>query len=712
MNRIRPAPRTSARHLPPADYRRWVIGGTAIAAAGYALVSAIGISQYGFANGGLLDGGTIAQVAAAAVCFIGLFLAFRGFSTVAAWITLVTCWTEVYHGLFVSQHFPESGLLATPAIIAAACLLLGPRTSFVLALLSAVLTPVLLRSSPALRDTGFSSDAIYWLTIHGVITLALWALVSLSLRSLGQVLHEVMDKERELADTIRSAPDGILVVGADDRVLSTNPAAERLLGVDAGRWSGRPIRDLLSELGVTIDDGFSVEDAEAPAAPTAWTLAGAVDTSTHVEVRWRRMQGNRRQLVLHDVTERVHVEQARRSLEQEVAHARRMEAIAGLAGGLAHDFNNLLTTVGVSAELLREELAGDPRAKAVCAPLFDEILAAQERGASLTQQLLAFARRDAIEPRLIDMGQQVVALRPLLQRVAGDPVVVSCDVEPECRVRVDIGQIERALVHLVTNAREAMAAGGRCAIAVRRAKDDAGREWVHLRVTDEGTGMDAATAERAFEPFFTTKPRGRGTGLGLASVHGIVSQSDGRARIESVAGKGTTVALEFPFVDQPLAVTPRVRRRAEDRARGGAILVAEDDNGIRVMVDRILRRAGYTVLVAPDGAQALQLLETHPEPIDLLLTDVMMPGLTGPQLAMRAHALQPDLPIIFMSGYPQDALAEMPALDVERDFIPKPFSAAALTKRVSAALTGGEPTAPEAVPAGPVPSRRRSDTQR
>jgi CheY-like chemotaxis protein len=290
-----------------------------------------------------------------------------------------------------------------------------------------------------------------------------------------------------------------------------------------------------------------------------------------------------------------------------------------------------------------------------------------------------------VHPRVFDLSEQVLTLRRLLQRVAGEATRLSCDVEPDCRVRADVGQVEQALVNLVSNARDAMPNGGSCVLSVVRMTNDDGAPWVRLQVRDHGTGMDASTRARAFEPFFTTKPRGRGTGLGLSAVHGMMLQSGGRADIESSVGTGTIVNLEFPFASAPASV-PVARSPAASIAAGGTILVAEDDDGTRAAVARILERLGYSVLLAPDGQQALRLVQARRADIDLVITDVMMPGLTGPQLALRMRADALPIPVLFMSGYPEDALAEVAGFHLETDFIAKPFASAALAQRVTAKL--------------------------
>ncbi len=556
-------------------------------------------------------------------------------------------------------------------------LLLAPRQSAVLAIVSVGITWPLVLASPAVASSGVSTSVIYWLTAHTVITTAVWSLVTLGFSIVDRAFVEVVQKEGELSETIDRAPDGILVIDADDIVRVANPAAERLLGCARAECLGRPISAVLTSADAMPDDHAAFPLRDTGERPLAWELQRADGARVELEITWRSMEGGRRQLVLRDVSERLHADRVRREMELQLAHAQRLEAIGQLAGGIAHDFNNILTIVGTSAEVLRSELPDESGL-----PLLDEILAAQERGATLTRQLLAFARREIVQARVFDLSEQVLTLRRLLQRVAGEQTRIACDVEPDCRIRADMGQVEQALVNLVSNARDAMPHGGTCALSVQRMTNDDGEIWVRLRVRDEGVGMDDATRTRVFEPFFTTKPRGRGTGLGLSAVHGMMLQSGGRADIESVLGRGTSVFLEFPFAVASVAASaPELS--AVPVASGGTILVAEDDDGTRASVARLLRRLGYTVLLAPDGLQALRMVDTHPGEIDLLVSDVMMPGLTGPKLAVRLQTTAPNLPILFMSGYPEDALGEVAGFHLATDFIAKPFTSAALARRVS-----------------------------
>ncbi len=653
--------------------------GAAIGIAAYATLAVARILMWGWDP----LGHQLVLLLAVAGCVAGGITAHRGHVYAGGVICLMAAWCESYFTLLTTREFPSPPLLATAALVAAAALLLKPRHSAIFSFGSIVATWPIVLLSPAVRASGVTPSVLYFLTSYTVVMSAVWSLVSLGFSLVDRAFVEVVRKERALAETIDRSPDGILVVDANELLQVINPAAERMLGVNRNERIGRPMADLMPLASSAAEGSRALSFERTGERPYSWAITRPDGERLDLEITWRSMDGGRRQLVLRDVSERVHAEQSRRDLEMQLAHAQRLEAVGQLAGGIAHDFNNILTIIGASAEVLRAESPDDS-----LAPLIDEILAAQDRGATLTRQLLAFARREVVQPRVLDLSAHILSLQRLLQRVAGEQTRIVCDVEPDCPVLADIGQVEQALVNLVSNARDAMPKGGTCTISVVRMTNDDGALWVRLRVRDEGVGMDAATIARAFEPFFTTKPRGRGTGLGLAAVHGMALQSGGRAVIESQPSFGTTVLLEFPLSSAPATVV-NTRMTPEHTSGGGTILVAEDDDGTRATVARMLERLGYTVLLAPDGVQALRLAELHADRIDLLLTDVMMPGLTGPQLAARLHRVAPHVPVIFMSGYPEDALAEVKGLQLETDFVAKPFVSATLAQRVADKLGVG-----------------------
>jgi PAS domain S-box-containing protein len=376
----------------------------------------------------------------------------------------------------------------------------------------------------------------------------------------------------------------------------------------------------------------------------------------------------------HDVTDRTREEAERRKLEEQVRQSQKMEAVGRLAGGVAHDFNNLLTVInGCSELLLHEARPGDPARE-----LADEIRRAGEQAATLTKQLLAFGRRQIVAPAVLDLNDVVRDVERMLRRLIGEHIVLGVQLDPKgARVKADAGMMVQLLMNLAVNARDAMPEGG--TLAVRTAATDGS---VVLTVADTGIGMDAETKARVFEPFFTTKPAGEGTGLGLATAHTIVEQAGGMIAVESEPGHGTEFRIELPLcTDKDAAkITTRVRR--PDLRPKETILLVEDEDLVRSLAQRVLEGKGYRVFAAQCGADALDLFSTIPGRIDLLVTDVVMPGMGGRMVAERLRELQSDLRVLFMSGYTSDEVLRQ-GIEAERvHFLQKPFTPDGLFRKV------------------------------
>ena len=383
---------------------------------------------------------------------------------------------------------------------------------------------------------------------------------------------------------------------------------------------------------------------------------------------------------------------ARRQLEAQFLQSQKMEAVGRLAGGVAHDFNNLLTVInGYSAMALETLGEFDPLHEEM-----HEIYKAGERAASLTRQLLAFSRRQALAPRTLDLNLIVTEMDRMLRRVLGEDVVLSTTLEAALEpFQADAGQIEQVILNLAVNARDAMPEGGRLLIETGNAILDesysrqhnavAPGTYVMLAVTDTGCGMDAETQAHIFEPFFTTKGEGQGTGLGLSMVFGIVKQSGGDIWVYTEPGKGTTFKLYFPVAsDHPAQA--ELGPSARPSTGSETILLVEDEEGVRNLIRTSLQRAGYTVLEARDGNEALLLYERHAGSIDLILTDVVMPQMSGRELAERFAAMRPDVRLLFMSGYTARAIVQHGGLDSQTPFLAKPFTPATLTAKVRETL--------------------------
>ncbi len=399
-----------------------------------------------------------------------------------------------------------------------------------------------------------------------------------------------------------------------------------------------------------------------------------------------------------DITQRRRAEAEHAKLEAQLRQAQKMESIGLLAGGIAHDFNNILTAISGSAEAATQEL--QTRFPAAAGPLewLQQVERSVQRAAALTRQLLAFGRRQLVRPQVLDLNTTLRELEKMLRRLLTENLSLQLRCAPELpAVQADPGQLEQVIVNLVVNARDAMSAGGQLTLETRPVPpaeaqavlppDARPGAYVMLAVSDTGCGMDAATREHIFEPFFTTKPLGQGTGLGLSTVYGIVKQAGGHVAVYSEPGQGTTFKVYLPARPedsrrpQPAEVSPT--------ALGGSdtIVVCEDDVAVRKVTAQMLQDAGYTVLVAEDAADALRRAAAHPGPIDLLVTDVIMPGMNGRQLAEALSALRPALRTLFVSGYTSSVIAHCGVLERDVEFLEKPFSRQQLLQRVRDVLS-------------------------
>src|SRR3989454_121056 len=390
---------------------------------------------------------------------------------------------------------------------------------------------------------------------------------------------------------------------------------------------------------------------------------------------------------VHERVQTAAVRRDRRRLEQQLLASQRLEAVGRLAGGVAHDFNNVLTAVLGSTELM---ILDTPPGAANREEL-EIIREAATHAQDLIRQLLAFSSRQALKPVVLDVNHLVKNVGKMLRRLIGENIELTTEPAPDVdSVCADPGQLEQVLVNLVVNARDAMPQGGRLTIATANLAVTEGAvpvppgRYVVLRVTDTGTGMDAATVERAFEPFFTTKPRGKGSGLGLATVYGIVRQSGGHVEVESVPGAGTTFRIYLPRVED---VAEQGAASTATPARGvETVLVVEDDERVRTLARKALEQAGYRVLVAAGGKEALAAAEGHDGPIDLLMTDVVMPAMSGRTLTRRLTQRHPDLKVLYMSGYSDEDIAQHGVFEAGIAFIKKPFTPSVLTKKLREVL--------------------------
>jgi len=506
-------------------------------------------------------------------------------------------------------------------------------------------------------------------------------------------------RERERAQTLldfflSSSPVGFGLFDKSLRFTLVNESMAVINGMPAEKLIGKSPRDLVSpELAQEAEE--LLHGVLATGEPVLNVpLTGSTATQPGVQRYWLvsyfpvRSGSDEKPLgvgiMCTEVTER-------RKLEEQLGEAQKMEAVGRLAGGIAHDFNNLLTAIKSYSELLLTEIdESNPQHGDIL-----EINSAADRAAQLTRQLLAFSRQQVMRLEVIDLNQIVADMQSTLRPLAGSRVRIKTQLSSVGIVKADQTQIERVIVNLVTNARDAMPDGGLITIETSNVdldgQDATDHEevqpgpYVLLTVSDSGVGMTAATKERLFEPFFTTKPRGKGTGLGLSSVYGIVKQSGGQIRVYSEPGLGTTFRIYLPRDERPRAQEAPDRPRARPTA-GATIILVEDDEVVRNVACRVLKRAGFAVLEAENGKEAIDLYEATDYNADLILTDVVMPEMGGSELAERVRRINPGVKILFMSGYTEDKVIRDNLMAPGAAFLEKPFTPDMLTRKTREVL--------------------------
>ena len=473
--------------------------------------------------------------------------------------------------------------------------------------------------------------------------------------------------------------------------LDVNGAAVAHYGYARDEFLGLKATDLVPEEQVARLENCLVSLARDTQASGAWRYRLKDGRWIDVETAVREIPfaGRRAALAMvTDVSER-HV------LEDQLRQAQRMEAVGMLAGGIAHDFNNLLTIITGYSQLVMNSLAAyDPNRTAV-----EQIMKAGERAAALTRQLLAFSRRQVMQPKVLDLNHLVASLGTMLHRLIGEDVDLRLAMGPELgSVNADPGQVEQVIMNLVLNARDAMPRGG--VLTIETGNVDLDDQYVRthlavrpgpyvlLAVSDNGTGMDADTRASLFQPFFTTKGQGRGTGLGLSIVFGIVKQSGGNIEVYSEPGRGTSVKIYLPRVQQGEGAEPECLGTQTPRGTE-TILVVEDEDMVRKLVRETLEREGYKLLDAAGPVEAQKIVSSHRGRIDLMITDVIMPKLSGRELAERVLRQRPEMKVLYMSGYTDNAVVASGVLGTEMPFLQKPFTPGMLTGKVRQVLEAG-----------------------
>lgn len=517
--------------------------------------------------------------------------------------------------------------------------------------------------------------------------------VTIDISERKRAIEALLEAEEKYRSIFENAVEGIFQAAPDGRYLAVNPAMAKILGYEspeqfvkericfnASNYVDQNTRSVLKGL---LEQQDTIEGYECEVFKRDGTKISTIQNVRAV----RESNGD---LVcyegsIEDVTNR-------KMLESQLRQSQKLEAVGMLAGGIAHDFNNLLTVIAGYCDLSLTSLRdGDPIYRNLL-----EISKASTRAATLTRQLLAFSRKQVLQARVIDLNDVVAEMEKLLQRLIGENIEFRAILGKElASVRADPGQLEQVIMNLVVNSRDAMPNGGQLTVETanifldeehaRRHVSVVPGHYVMLAVTDSGHGMDTVTQSRIFEPFFTTKEQGKGTGLGLSTVYGIVKQSGGSIWVYSEPGVGTTFKIYLPQVEES-PLQSRTPAKQETIEGGETILLAEDEELVRNLTREVLSSYGYVVIEATNGAQALELGNQHSGDIHLLLTDVVMPEMNGPELAGRLSQIRPDLKVLYMSGYTDNAIVHQGVLNENENFIQKPFAPVALAEKVRMVL--------------------------
>jgi two-component system, cell cycle sensor histidine kinase and response regulator CckA len=500
-------------------------------------------------------------------------------------------------------------------------------------------------------------------------------------RRAGQALRDSHDM---LHAVIEGSPDAVFLKDLDGRYLMINTAGARFLGKDVDRIIGRSDRDLFEAktAAAIMERDRHVTSTGKPEVFEETIDGDVMRTVLSTKSAFRDAQGKVVGLIGigRDITEL-------KRLEEQFYQAQKMEAVGSLAGGIAHDFNNLLTVISACSDMAYSNLEPDDPNRELLA----DIQAAGERAASLTRQLLAFSRRQVLQPQSVDVNGLLAELHNMLARLIGEDIELTF--EPRARVPalVDRAQFEQAIVNLVVNARDAMPTGGQLHIETDESNEGDPRashipegRYVVVKVSDSGHGMDEATLSRIFEPFFTTKPPGKGTGLGLAMAYGFVRQSGGQIAVDTELGRGATFKLYLPLAERAAAAGSVSAVSGVSPMGTETVLLVEDEEAVRSLSRRILQAKGYTVLEARNGREGLSVAQEYAGPIHLLLTDVIMPQMNGRELVDRLVPLRPELKTLFISGYTNQSIE----LEADRSFLQKPFTPSGLARKVREVLDG------------------------
>jgi PAS domain S-box-containing protein len=551
-----------------------------------------------------------------------------------------------------------------------------------------------------------TTDSVYLLNLHQAIRGLVGLVLLFDVYSFYQQI-QIYRMRRQLAETQRlfhligeNAADLIAVVEPDGRRLYNSPSYEKILG-----YSAQELKQTSGLEQIHPDDRAKVLEAAEMAAQTG--VGRTLEYRfRHKDGTWRTLestasavrdsQGGTEMLVIvnRDITERKQAEETLRQRDTQLRQVQRMEAVGRLSGGIAHDFNNLLTVIIGYSEVMETEIepSGSPGKR------LQEIKKAAQSAASLTSQLLAFSRQQVIQPKILELNVVVADMNKMLRRLIGENIELTAELEPSLgKIKADRSQIEQVILNLAVNARDAMFDGGSLKLKTSNVEVDESSvqalpylmtpgPYVQLTVTDNGAGMDIETQSHIFEPFFTTKEVGKGTGLGLATVYGVIKQSNGFITVRSKVGEGTSFTILFPQIAKPVTELPKMGPWNDKPQMDETILLVEDEGSIRQLMAEMLGRAGFRVLSAADPTEAIEVAANFSGPIHLLLTDVIMPGVGGVALSRSLLATRPDMKVLFVTGYLEFNNSGRMKPPADAQILQKPFTHDALLNAVHKAL--------------------------
>ncbi len=497
----------------------------------------------------------------------------------------------------------------------------------------------------------------------------------------------LLESEERYRDLFENANDAIYIHDLEGNFLSINKKGEHLSGYSREQLATMNIAQLLTADTLQIASDYLAKKLSDGAADTVYQIEFLTSNGNLIplEINSRLIYQSGKPVAVQGIARDI---SERRNLEEQLRQSQKMEAIGRLAGGLAHDFNNLLTAIIGYTQLAQLRLGEHPAQKDI-----GEIEKAAHRAATLTQQLLAFSRKQVLQPKLINLNDVTTDISKMLGRLIGEDVELTMRLADDLGwIRADPNQMEQILLNLAVNARDAMPDGGKLMLETANYQfkeseishhlEMSPGSYVMLAVSDTGNGMDKQTLERIFEPFFTTKELGKGTGLGLSTVYGIIRQSGGTIWAYSEPGRGTTFKIYMPRVDETIAVEDDTRKLSETLTGAETILIVEDEAAVREAARQILELQGYAALAAADADEAVQICETYAAEIHLVISDVVMPNLSGRQLVERLSHLRPSMKVLYISGYTDDAMMHHGIVDGGMPFLQKPFTQQALARKV------------------------------